>query len=413
MYKAGVTFFAGYHRVGFGAIVIFTVLSVTTVAWSLYPARSVLLAGSVVLLIALLLAGWWFVVTELSNRKKNILLQALLYAGVVFGGIALLQFIVYTFTDYSLGVQCRGCTADIFGFPRVNGFSAEPQFFANAMIPFVFAALYAVSKQPSKLAWAALLMSVGTIGLTFSRGAYVALAFALIVTGILLYIHKFASIKKILLVYLVIMASVLASWSLLVVSASIRFGSTPNIVYETVDSLAEHLTNGVIDLPESTKTDPQTVANQTNDDFVSPGLIEASSQERLTAAELALRAWRYHPLTALFGVGLGNLGPFVVANIDAAAPSNLTVYIYYVLLLSEMGIVGLLCFVVLYGVALMSLVRQKALASLMVSGCLIAFAVQFLFFGSYINVVYIWLWVGIALGITSVHKTQKTRVNKV
>lgn len=60
-----------------------------------------------------------------------------------------------------------------------------------------------------------------------------------------------------------------------------------------------------------------------------------------------------------FGAGLGNLGPYVVANIDSSVQSNLTVYIFYVLFLVEMGIAGFLLLSLLYWVAIRRLIRQN------------------------------------------------------
>jgi hypothetical protein len=295
----------------------------------------------------------------------------------------------------------------------VNGLAAEPQFFANAMIPFVFAALYSVVKSPNKLGWAALVASVGTIGLTFSRGAYVALAISLLAVAIALYARKLTSLKTIMISYGVIALSIIGSLVLLVTAATIRYNGTPDITYQTVDSITEHLTVGVIDLPDPTPVPQQAPSEASQDKFVSPGLIEASGNERLSAAELALSAWRDTPLTFLFGVGAGNLGPYVVANIEPTAPDNLTVYIYYILLLAELGIIGLTAIVIVFGSAIKALARYSSLEAVMMNGRLGAFALQFFFFGSYINVVYIWLWIGIALGITSVANVPKKAPKKV
>jgi hypothetical protein len=412
IYTAGIKYFSRHHRYALYALITIGILSSASIAWSLYPARSALLAGSVVLLVCIVISGWWFAANELTAKRSKQMLTALLYASVTFGIIAVLQLVIFTLTDQTLGILCPGCTAEVFGFPRVNGFAAEPQFFANAMIPFVFAALYSVTKQPSRLGWAALVASVSTIGLTFSRGAYVALAASLLISAIALVVRKFTSIKNVLIIFTVIIATIFTSLLLLIGSASIRYSSTPNITYETTDSIAEHLTNGIVDLPEKQTMQPETkpVDDET---FVSPGLIEASGNERLNAAELAIRAWQYSLATLLFGVGIGNLGPFVVANIEPTAPDNLTVYIYYILLLSELGILGLLALLTLFGTAITSLYKENTLHSIMIMGILTAFAVQFLFFGSYINVVYIWLWIGIALGVTSVAKKKPKSIKKV
>lgn len=413
MYHAGATFFNTYHKLTFYALAVFSALTAISVLWSLYPARSALLAVSVLMLVAIILAGWWFAANELSNKRKIIMVHALLYASIGFGIIALIQLVIFTLTNSTLGVLCPGCTAEVFGFPRVNGLAAEPQFFANAMIPFVFAALYSVVKSPNKLGWAALVASVGTIGLTFSRGAYVALAISLLAVAIALYARKLTSLKTIMISYGVIALSIIGSLVLLVTAATIRYNGTPDITYQTVDSITEHLTVGVIDLPDPTPVPQQAPSEASQDKFVSPGLIEASGNERLSAAELALSAWRDTPLTFLFGVGAGNLGPYVVANIEPTAPDNLTVYIYYILLLAELGIIGLTAIVIVFGSAIKALARYSSLEAVMMNGRLGAFALQFFFFGSYINVVYIWLWIGIALGITSVANVPKKAPKKV
>jgi membrane-bound metal-dependent hydrolase YbcI (DUF457 family) len=145
---------------------------------------------------------------------------------------------------------------------------------------------------------------------------------------------------------------------------------------------------------------------------VSPGLIKASGQERLSAAKLSLKAWRYNSKTIIIGVGSGNLGPFVNKYIDAATPNNLTVYIYYALLLAELGLIGLISFIILNLAGLLQFIRRykkskhfaiyASIASLMV-----AFLVQYCFFGTYINTVYIWLWLGIILGLAGLPLTKK------
>jgi hypothetical protein len=171
IYLAGIRFFAQQHRLTFIALTLLAILAASSIAWSLYPARSALLAGSIISLIALALSSWWFVALDLTSQRRKILLHTVLYAGIFFGFIAIIQLIVFTLTQQTFGILCAGCSADIFGFPRVNGLAAEPLFFANAMIPYVFAAVYAVISQPSKLAWSAVVLSTsGNRSYVFTRG---------------------------------------------------------------------------------------------------------------------------------------------------------------------------------------------------------------------------------------------------
>lgn len=408
-------FFDAAHAQAWAAtsLLLLGLLGIASIGWSLYTWRSLLLSASFALLVALAFTAWWYVRNELSASGRKKILRYMLLGGVIYGVIAVLQLVFFSFSDQTLGILCRGCVADVFGFPRVNGLAAEPQFFANALLPFAFVSLYAVVARPSRLAWASLFASVGAIGLTFSRGAYLALAIGLSFCLVTLYTSKLINIRKSLQIFGILSAAIVVSLTLLVASASVRFASTPHIAYETVDSIFEHLTLGLVDLPEKpvVPVDPAPLPQQ--DTFVSPGLIEASNEERTTAASLALDAWRSNWATVVLGVGLGNLGPFVVQHIQPSAPENLTVYIHYVLVLAELGLAGLVALVVVFGVAIASLVARREAWSTLLASLLVAFAIQLFFYGTYINNVYIYAWLGIALGAALIQKSTSVRKQRV
>jgi uncharacterized membrane protein YhaH (DUF805 family) len=206
-------------------------------------------------------------------------------------------------------------------------------------------------------------------------------------------------------------AGLLAGFMLLVASATIRYSEAPYITYNTTAGIVDHLTLGIIspDLRYAPDSSAGKSLDSSDETFVTEGLVEASGNDRLGAAKIALNAWR-QPANLLLGVGLGNLGPYVVANIDSSAPSNLTVYIFYVLFLVEMGILGLLLLFTLYAVAVRRLYRQHNEDAWIVLLILVGFLTQYFFFGSYINATYIWLWlgVGLGLGVELSHKHDKT-----
>ncbi|HOR23298.1 MAG TPA: hypothetical protein PLF57_01225, partial [Candidatus Saccharibacteria bacterium] len=169
------------------------------------------------------------------------------------------------------------------------------------------------------------------------------------------------------------------------------------------DTMLDHATLGLIDLPA--KKLPET-ENVKDDGFVPPGLISSSNTDRTTAATLALNSWNTNIKTILLGAGSGNLGPFTVKHVYTNAPYDLTVYIYYILLLAEIGLLGLAAFLLIYLSALQKLVKQKTTSSsAVVFGSVfaltIAFLIQYWFFGTFINNVYIWLWLGVALGLSA------------
>ena len=385
------------------ALLLLALASAIGIVHATDTSRSALLIASVLLLIALVACSWWFVSTQITKVSKKFI-AAFLLSGVVFAGLALLQLLYGTVFDTG-GFLCKGCRGDIFGFPRVNATAAEPLFFANALLPvFAFSLWLSIKKYP--LAYISLLATSITIGLTFARGAYLAAAVATLVVFIFAIKHKMAPLKHLGLTLVLLFFSGIIALTMLTASATVKYyDTTPNITYNTIRSSLEHMTLGIIVLPERTII----VEQNTNlsDDFVSPGLIEASTNERTGSAELAIKALTYSPVQFFGGTALGSLGPFVVENIDANAPYTLTVYIFYILFLAEIGLFGFIAYLIVIAYIIVKLYRKQFTISLSVPllALLAAFLTQYFFFGSYINVIYIWMWLGVMLAFaTTTHK---------
>jgi len=364
--------------------------------------RSVLMVGSFGLLLLATLSAYYFVKNTVVDRAK--LLRYMMIAGIGYGVISFAQLALGTFVSRESALLCIGCGSDVFGFVRVSGFASEPLFWANALIPFFVVSYLQYSKHKSRLSMYSLIAVSFAVAVTFARGAYLAVV-------VIVFVDLVCKLNKKAGVYLkpivVTGVGMVAGLLLLITSASIRYSESPYIAYNTTAGMIEHLTLGVVSpelrLPkvETPTIEPVPAEN----DFVTEGLVEASGQDRLGAAKTALEAWSSNS-NMFFGLGLGNLGPYVVANIDSSAPSNLTVYIFYVLFLVEMGIAGFLLLSLLYWVAIRRLIRQNTETSWAVLLILVGFLVQYFFFGSYINVTYIWLWLGIGLGLKDM-KTVK------
>ncbi len=381
-------------------LVLVSILGLTT---AIYKARSVLLLLSILLLLCLLVSAWWYVANELSSKKYPQLIKAVLIAGCVYGVVSILQFSFAGFGHETFGLLCKGCNSQVFGFPRISGFAAEPQFYANALLIYYFIGLGVFYNSRSRLALGSAVLSLIGIGLTFSRGAFLAVGLGSMLFFILLRVQGLIRLRAIARHVGVLIIAVLVVAGLLVGAASYRYRSTPDIAYKTFRSLVQQGSLGVVKLPTS----------KSNSGFTPAGLVQASGQERLGAANLAVKAWQYNASSVLIGVGPGNLGPFTVQHISSTAPENLTVYIYYVLILSELGIIGLIALICLYGSALVRFIkrfwRHKNAAVYSAIFCLgLAFLIQYCFFGSYINVPYIWLWFGIMLGLG--RKTGKSAI---
>lgn len=315
-------------------------------------------------------------------------------ASFFYAAATVVQLVVATATSANV-LLCRGCGEAVFGFVRINGFAAEPLFWANALMPFWVVSAVRSYTQPRKRHYAALLVNTLSICLTFARGAYIALFFAsCVLGGFALYQKKLRAAVR---VCSLIGIGFVLGWAMLTTSAWREYPDRS--VRVTLEGMVEHLSLGRVMLKAAPPVCQGTCPLA---EEATPTVVEASQNERTSAAQLALKAWIKTPRYLLFGVGPGQLGPTVVRDIDPQAPSNLTVYIFYVLLLSELGLVGLAGFAALVIAAL----RSAWLARSLTFGLIIlTFTLHFVFFGSYINAIYIWLWVGLVIGVT--HRKAK------
>ena len=190
---------------------------------------------------------------QLSKNQKHKFIRIGLWSGLVFGILAIIQLIAATFEPTGFGTLCPGCKADVFGFPRINLFAAEPQFLANALLPSFFLALF----QPkSRLAQLSLFFTATAIALTFSRGGFLAIFLAIII------FIAIASIKRLNISFLykklpLIIIGTFFGFTLLFLSANVRYSSSPFIAHNTLVSMIDQLSLGRIKIPQKT-----TVKNQ-------------------------------------------------------------------------------------------------------------------------------------------------------
>lgn len=370
--------------------------------------RTILYSLSLLFLLAIGLAA---AVTyrQLSKNQKHKFIRIGLWSGLVFGILAIIQLIVATFEPTGFGTLCSGCKADVFGFPRVNLFAAEPQFLANALLPAFFLALF----QPkSRLAQFSLFFTATAIALTFSRGGFLAIFLAIII------FIAIASIKRLNISFLykklpLIIIGTFFGFTLLFLSANIRYSSSPFIAHNTLVSMIDQLSLGRIKIPQKTtvKNQPAQAAKNPSprstpgakptspeQTFQPAGFVEASANDRLSASDLAIKSWLNSPRAFFFGVGLGNLGSFIQKHLHVSVPTDQTVYIFYILLLSGLGVVGLLPliitpFIILF-FAIKNLRQTKAQFILSLT---IALFIHFWFFGSFINTIHCFAIIGIFL----------------
>ena len=346
---------------------------------------------------------------QLSKNQKHKFIRIGLWSGLVFGILAITQLIAATFEPTGFGTLCSGCKADVFGFPRINLFAAEPQFLANALLPAFFLALF----QPkSRLAQLSLFFTATAIALTFSRGGFLAIFLAIII------FIAIASIKRLNISFIykklpLIIIGTFFGFTLLFLSANVRYSSSPFIAHNTLVSMIDQLSLGRIKIPQKTtvKNQPAPAAknpsphNTPNIKPASPeqtfqpaGFVEASANDRLSASDLAIKSWLNSPRTFFFGVGLGNLGSFIQKHLRVSVPTDQTVYIFYILLLSGLGVIGLLPLIIAPFIILFFAIKnlRQAKAQFILS-LTVALFIHFWFFGSFINTIHCFAIIGIFL----------------
>ena len=337
--------------------------------------------------------------SELSKSEKRKLISIGLWSGLVFGILAIIQLIVATFEPTGFGTLCAGCKADVFGFPRINLFAAEPQFFANSLLPVFFLALF---QSKSLLAKFSLFFTTLAISLTFSRGGFLAIFIAITALFIIAFVKRIGTsfvCKKLPTIF----TGLLFGFILLFSSANIKYANTPFIAHNTFVSMIDQLSLGKIKIPQKSvakNPSPKPAENvpSVNNSFQPAGFVEASANDRLSASDLAIKSWLSSPRTFFFGVGLGNLGNFIQKHLHVNVPTDQTVYVFYILLLSGMGVIGLFALLIVPLIIIFFAIKNiRKIKAQFILSLTIAMFVHFWFFGSFINTIHCFAIIGIFL----------------
>lgn len=385
------------------ALVVLGGLAASSPLRSVHPGRSLLVSLSIIFLCLLLLAGWQYA----RQLRKDTWRQLLQFSGgiaVLVCMFSLLQLIASTagVANSTVGL-CANCGEEVFGFARISGFAAEPQFLASSLLPAFLGSLVISLRALSRGSFVVLASTSLVIALTLSRGGYVAAIAGVIAAFTVLGYLKVLDRRRTFLCLGVMFASTLLAVALMVASASFRYhGQNKAIAGDTLNTIVEHTSLGTLSLHSDVPPPVTTPPPETTQTFTSPGVITASQDDRQNAASIALNWWRSSFGWRLFGLGFGNLGSYAHQQDPAAYSLSFTVYIQYVFILVEAGLLGLAAFVwlLMRGIYRCWLVaiRSRQTPAIILFSLLLAFAVQFSFFGSYINVLYVWLLMGVGLG---------------
>jgi len=98
------------------------------------------------------------------------------------------------------------------------------------------------------------------------------------------------------------------------------------------------------------------------------------------------------------GVGLGNLGNFIQKHLHVNVPTDQTVYVFYILLLSGLGIIGLFALLIVPLIIIFFAIKNiRKIKAQFILSLTVAMFIHFWFFGSFINTIHCFAIIGIFL----------------
>lgn len=315
------------------------------------------------------------------------LTHALIYVSIGICIFGLYQYFgdIFGLKPSQTGLRERYSWA-VFGFPRIQGASLEPLYFASLlMLPASVLCALILNYGWRKLYAVGLALVSLNIFLTVSRGG--TFAFLILFIGVILYaVVKRHITRGLMIVLLVVIMYALALFIISKLNKPIQFG------------------------PSHQKTSIGTYAKQ-----ISNTGLEGSGDERARSRALALKIAMANPVV---GIGPGNFGVAVQGNerpaMGWAIVNNETLELW-----AETGLIGLGLIVAAFGWMLVSagrLVRQASdplILSWLIGliGFLVATAVQYQTFST-LYITHIWVAVGILLGLLQLSAKNSTRTSR-
>ena len=379
--------------------------------------RVVLLTGSFVLLNglsflwtpnlprAILTTGLWGVLWLIFCRLLLIesrqvwasLKRIYTLSAVLMGFLALFQVIYGTWVDFGL---CSGCLARGFGFTRPSVFTIEPQFFGSLLLAPIILTMYdLIIKKANPYDFRYVLVMLTALYLTLSRGAIFALALALIVMSVVIITTKVASFGRTLGLIIGLVAIGFTSG---LVIHGVFTELNPRVTdgfYDSISKSINHMTLGIVKLPEIDQPIETPAAENSASDNYSPdnqaptqvealfdGYVERSTDERTILSNLAFKTWLKDPWTMIFGVGAGGSGRAIYEYTRSTGWEYEIVQNQYLEILLENGLLGVVIFAAII-IGFFKVAKHKAAFI----AIMIAFLVQWNFFSGLPNATHVYL----------------------
>lgn len=309
-------------------------------------------------------------IPDKTTLEKSIIV---LFSSSVFVGLfGLFQFggNVIGLPD-SITLLKYGYGAMTFGFPRIQAFSMEPLYFANyLLIPLSLAFAYFFSHVNFVKRWwliGIMVLLLINFVLTVSRGGYLGLIATLLVF-IIFYFRRVFTRRNVIILFV-----------FLAVAGGVYYG-----------------------LAKSQSRALKSFTNQATGQDAKVG--SESIQGRLSAYSTAYNIFKWHEV---FGIGLGNYGPYV-ANYPSNTPKSgwQIVNNEFIEILAETGLVG----TITYGLILLVIAWRSIMAIRLAKdqflkatmfGLFAAFIgvmVQYNFFST-LYIIHIWVLIGLLIAV--------------
>lgn len=364
----------------------FPIFATVSVMWSLNKTRGFLTAG-VLWLVVFAVISLVMILPKIVDAKEFRARFLKWFFGA--SAVACVWCVVQCVLDLAgvpqeMSLLCDGCVTEMFGFPHPNGMAIEPQFMGNLLLAPAILSGYLLIKKFDKKLLILNFVFVSTLLLTFSRGAI----YAFVVAMIFLTVFEIVRMKKwrAMLVWPVIAAAFVVTLCAQGVMAEV---SPTNDTFQTgVAKVLNQMSLGVIDVRVETPAENVDAEEAEKSEAVFDGYVAESTDTRVRLTNAAVTIWQKGFKTATIGVGLGGAGQALYNNNLSPAPKEI-VQNEYASVLLEMGVVGLVLFILL--IVLVVRVFIKSPANGMLLALLIAYGITLCFFSGLANALQIYL----------------------
>jgi O-antigen ligase len=328
-----------------------------------------------VLLFTLFTIVFSLLIPQLVTEKKQlkIVIWLVIISAFIVGVFGIFQFLgdIIGLPQSITGLR-HLYTKEVLGFPRIQSTALEPLYFANyLLIPLgLLCALFLGKNKSIRNSYLfVLIILLGlNLVLTVSRGGYLGFAVVLAVLGIYYFRRIFTS-KKILILLISALAIAFIAVKLL------GFGDAVNL-----EVFRGHVVNA---------------------------FYGAAYSERVETLQIAMRGFSDHPW---IGVGVGGFGPYASVHpyVEPGDGWNI-VNNEPVELLSEVGILGLLSFTIMFVVVLMrsikviKIAKDAYLKTLMI-GLLAVFVGIFTQYQTFstLYIMHVWFVIGMMVAVQNI-----------